>query len=106
MDCEAYSNTQLDKYLANELATDDFDAMGAAILQAAILGQVDYIFPSGSHGRPLHPNHLYGPLGHIRIAESTYWDVPHKNCRITYPFDVFGAFVRTTTERAAYGLAP
>lgn len=106
MDCEAYSNAPLDDYLANQLAPDDFEAMGAAIQQAANLGQVDYVFPSGSHGRPLHPNHLYGRLGHVRMAESTYWDVPHKNCRITYPYDVFGAFVRTTTERPANGLAP
>ena len=106
MDCEAYSNALLDDYLANQIAPDEFEAMGAAIRQAAILGQVDYVFPSGAHGRPLHANHLYGPLGRIRIAESTYWDVPNKNCRITYPYDVFGAFVRTTTERPAYGLAP
>ncbi len=106
MDCEAYRNAPLDDFLANILTPDDFEAMGAATTQAAGGGQVDFVMPSGFHGRPMHANNLYQPLGRNRIAQSTYWDMPHKNCRISYPYDVFGAFIRPRTERPEMGLVP
>ena len=62
--------------------------------------------PTGSHGGPLHPDNLYPPLGRVRIAKSTYWDVPHKNCRISYPYDIFAAFVQPSTHNEENGLKP
>ncbi len=106
IDCEAYGNSPLDDYLADDLPPDNFELMGAAIVEAAEQGQVDFVYPTGSHGRPWHANNLYPPLGRVRIAESTFWDLPYKNCRITYSFDVFGAYVQPSTIRAAVGLAP
>jgi len=105
MDCEAYGNAPLDDYLGSDLPPDDFTAISAAIHEATAQGQVDFVLPSGSQGRPLHPNNLYPPLGRIRISKS-YWDAPSKNCRITYPYDVFGAYIQPTTERPDMGLFP
>lgn len=106
IDGEPYSGTPLDHYLDVDLSQAAFTAMGAAIQAAALQGQVDYVYPAGTHGRPMRVNNLYPPMGRIRIATSTYWDVPHKNCRITFPFDVFGVNIQPTTLRPGAGTNP
>lgn len=106
LDGECYSNSPLHEYLRSDLPPESFEAMGDAMREAALAGRVDFVYPCGSHGRPAHPNNLYGLLARSRVAESTYYDLPHKNCRISYPFEIFGAFVQPTTERPAKGEAP
>ena len=106
LDCECYGIAPLDDYLAGAIPEENFLAMQAAVQQAAEQGTVDFVYPCGSYGEPLHPNGVYGPLGNIRIAESTYWDIGHKLCRMDYPFEIFGAYVQPTTERSENGDAP
>lgn len=106
LDGEPYSGAPLDHYLDIDLTPAAFAAVGAAIQTAAQTAQVDFMYPTGTHGRPFRVNNLYQPLGRTRIATSTYWDVPHKNCRITYPFDIFSANIQPTTQRPPAGTSP
>ncbi len=106
LDGEPYTGSPLDHYLDVDLSPEAFAAVGAAVQTAAQQGKVDFMYPTGTHGRPMRVNNLYQPLGHSRIATSTYWDVPHKNCRITYPFDIFSASIQPTTLRPGAGTAP
>lgn len=106
LDCEAYSNVPLDDYLSNPIPPADYERMSQAITLAAAGAHVDFVIPSGSHGAAYHPNNLYGLLGRTRIASSTYYDAPHKNCRITYEYEIFAAFVHLSTERPDNGLYP
>lgn len=106
LDCECYGEAPLDDYLANPIPEANFVAMRTAIEQAATQGRVDYVHPSGAFGSPMHANNTFPPLGRTRVGLSTYWDVPHKICRIDYPFEVFSAYVQPTTERHNNGDAP
>jgi len=106
LDGEPYTGSPLDHYLDVDLTPEAFAAVGAAISQAAAIRKVDFMYPTGTHGRPLRLNNLFQPLGHNRIATSTYWDVPHKNCRITYPFDIFSASIKPSTLRPEAGTSP
>lgn len=106
LDGEPYTGSPLDHYLDLDLSPEAFAAVGAAIQQAAAVQQVDFMYPTGTHGRPFRINNLYQPLGRTRIATSTYWDVPHKNCRITYPYDIFSANIQPTTLRPGAGISP
>jgi len=106
LDGEPYTGSPLDHYLDVDLSPSAFAAVGAAIQMAAQTAQVDFMYPTGTHGRPMRVNNLYQPLGRTRIATSTYWDVPHKNCRITYPYDIFSANIQPTTLRPGAGTSP
>jgi len=106
MDCEVYGQAPLNDYFDQDLSTDVFGAMQAAILQAAALGQVDFVHPAGTTRRPLHHYNLYGELGRLRVAQGTYLDAPAKICKIDYEYDVFAAYVQPTTENPERGLFP
>ena len=106
VDCECYSGSPLFERLTNAVSREDFALMLAATEDAGELGRVDYSYPCGNHGNDLHPLGAFGPLSRYDISESTYYDQPHKNCRITYPYQVFGAFIQPTTERDDNADAP
>ena len=106
LDCETYSGAPLDAYLDTNLPEENLAVMRLAISAAAQLVQVDFVYPSGAAFNPQRANNLYALMGRTRIAESTYYDMPHKICRIDYPYEVFGAFVRSTTQRTPAGDAP
>ena len=99
IDGEAYGGAAFDTFFDSPLPADHFAAMGEAIRRATERVQVDFVYPCGTPFIDNFVNNLYPPLGRIRIAESTYYDLPRKNCRIDHPYDVFGAFVRADTER-------
>ncbi|MBU0718593.1 MAG: hypothetical protein KJ749_10125, partial [Planctomycetes bacterium] len=106
MDCETYSGVPFDAVFEEALPQEHFDAMSAAIEQAARQVRVDFIYPAGTPFAPLYVNNTYRPLGRIRIAASTYYDAPYKICRLDYPFEVFGAFVKPFTERPDHAWNP
>ncbi len=106
LDCEAYSGSPLDAFLDADLTDEQLQGMRAAISQAASIGMVDFVFPAGTHGRPRTAQHLFKLLGGTGVAESTYFDLPSKNCRISYPYEIFGAFVAPHVERPLAGSAP
>ncbi|RME41605.1 MAG: hypothetical protein D6788_00885, partial [Planctomycetota bacterium] len=106
VDGETYDGSPLYQYFREDLSEEDFAAMQAALEAAAEVVRVDFVYPAGSHFRPMRATNLYPILGGVRIAENTYFDMPNRNCRISYPYDVFGAFVSPLTERPSNPDAP
>jgi hypothetical protein len=106
IDCEVYSQNPLYNYFLQDLSDDAYQRMDTAIRQAATRGRVDYVLPSGSNGRPKLHLSLYHPIAVSRICTATYYDYPEKNCKIDHPYEVFGAYVNTTTERPDNPLRP
>jgi PKD repeat protein len=106
LDVEAYNGSPVRDYLGESLPAEDVPALRAVIQMAAQVAQVDFIYPAGTQHREDSANEILSGLGEIRIAHSTYYDRPDKNCRITYPYEVFGAYIAPSTERPEYGEAP
>ena len=106
LDCECYGKAPLDGYLDGVIPEENYVAMQAAIEQAAAESQVDFVYPSGAFHRSFNPIFLYPALGRQRVAEGTYYDIPQKHCYASSEFEVFGAFIRNSTERSSKGYAP
>lgn len=106
IDGEAYPGSPLDEYLHGDIPEETFRQMAEAISQAATQGKVDFAYPSGSYFRPWRINSLIGPLGRTRIGTSSFYDIPHKICKIDYPYNITGMYVRAHTERPENGDAP
>jgi hypothetical protein len=59
------------------------------------VGQVDYVLPAGST-EAHHPLNKVSLLGKNRISESTYYNLESRLRKVKYPYEIFGAYVRTT----------
>ena len=106
MDGETYRGSPLYATFRPDFSPDDFEAMKEALDIAAETVRVDFVYPAGSHYRPLRANNLYPILARRSISESTYYDMPARNCQITHAYNIFGAFVARDTERLVAGYAP
>ena len=86
--------------------TVDLTRLQAALDQAAAAaGQVDYILPAGSTDST-HPYNLISRLGVNRISESTYYNRADRLAKVTYPYEVFGAYVRPYEYNPDYPSLP
>lgn len=106
LDGETYPSSPLDEFLDRDLSPDDFMKVGDAIRLAGQTDQVDFLYPCGTFARPMRVTNLFRPLTRTGIATSTYWDVPQKNCRVTFAYEVFGAYVQPRTDRPFLGTSP
>lgn len=106
IDGETYRGSPLYATFRADFSPDDFEAMKEALDIVAETVRVDFVYPAGSHFRPLRANNLYPILARRSISESTYYDMPARNCQITHAYNIFGAHVTRDTERLVAGYAP
>ena len=102
LDMEAYAYAPVGRYLKGKdrifLSKAQWrqleEAIDTAIEKA---GKVDFIFPGGSVDET-KPNGVLARLGKMRIAEETYWSNEERQKRITFPYEIFGAYLNTVRE--------
>lgn len=105
LDIEAYGDSIMKAPIGRGdwLWGDQLDIMQSmvdAVIQA--VGQVDFIYPGGNARRPNAPWNFLAVLGENRISEDTYYDNPERLALVTYPYEIFGAYVNIVKERAGY----
>jgi hypothetical protein len=104
LDCEPYGESVFKPVFKERVARSRVDlvVLRQAVTQAVTqVGKVNYILPGGSTSER-HPYNVVCLLGENRICESTYYNRPERLARVTYPYDIFGAYLRpfaTNRER-------
>lgn len=58
------------------------------------VGKVDFVMPA-AYWKKDRPYNILAELGNMRIAEDTFWSNEEMLRRITYPYEIFGAYVNT-----------
>jgi hypothetical protein len=97
-DMEPYGDTPLADYIKGYGATEgDLDnlntVMDRVIAQA---GKVDFLYPAGSF-QPESPYNILSRLGTYRITQSTYYNIDRAIRNVPHPYEIFAAYVNTTT---------
>ncbi len=107
LDTEIYGPTKMKQFYAKDVSPINLPRFRRAIiLGKKRAGKVDFIYPAGSHMRPLRLSEYTKELGRHRIGESTYYDLPEKNCSVSYKYKIFGAFLNSSTENGANPTKP
>jgi len=108
LDCEPYGESVFKPVFKDPIVRSrvDLDRLEAAVTTAVDqAGQVDYILPAGSTD-VRHPLNRISQLGKNRISESTYYNLESRLRRVTYPYEIFGAYVRATHVHPEHPLLP
>lgn len=106
IDTEAYAYFPFNRELKKRFSKEDFDAMKDAVEKAVEeKGQLDFVLPA-AYVAPTHPYNALIQLGKLKIAEHTYYNIPSLHNDKRRPYDVFGAYVNTTTKNPKYSDRP
>lgn len=102
LDLEAYAYSPMRRYTKGRdrimLTQSQWKKLEDAIAQTIkAVGKVDFTLGAGSINKTKPINVLSG-LGGMRIAEGTYWSNEERLRRITYPYEIFGAYINTVRE--------
>jgi len=102
LDTESYAYAPVGRYLKGRdrilLNKHQWKELEEAISTAVEkAGKVDFILPAGSVNKT-KPDGVLARLGKMRIAEDTYWSNEERQKRITYPYEIFGAYLNTVRE--------
>ncbi|MCF7974311.1 MAG: hypothetical protein K9N55_10890 [Phycisphaerae bacterium] len=98
LDCEPYGESVFKPVFKDPAVRSrvDLRRIQEAVMTAVDeTGQVDYVLPAGST-EARHPLNQVSLLGKNRISESTYYNLKSRLRRVKYPYEIFGAYVRTT----------
>ena len=105
LDTEPYGNSPMRPFMISSkrvFLTNEQHKKLKAVVESVVrkTGKVDFIAPAGWWGYPghNHPSDVLANLGKIRIAENTYYDNPRQRNAIEYPYEIFGAYLKTTKK--------
>ena len=102
IDTEAYVYFPYKLEFREPINKVDFNKMKQAIDAAvAAKGQVDFVLPAPSMA-PTQVTNAEIRLGKYKIAEHTYYNIKGISKNPKRPFDIFGAYIRTTTRNDIY----
>ncbi|MCP4453458.1 MAG: hypothetical protein GY809_18520 [Planctomycetes bacterium] len=108
LDCEPYGESVFKPVFKDPRIRSrvDLQRLAAAVTTAVDqVGKVDYILPAGSTDAR-HPLNRVSQLGQNRISESTYYNLESRLRKVQYPYEIFGAYVRTTHVHPEHPLLP
>ncbi len=105
LDIEAYGDSIMKTYMhrGDWLTVQQQARLQSAIDEAiATQGKVNFIYPAGNYRRPAAPWNIMSGLGENRISEDTYYSNPERIASITYPYEIFGAYLNIVKDRPGY----
>ncbi|MBN1123650.1 MAG: hypothetical protein JXA82_01485 [Sedimentisphaerales bacterium] len=107
-DLEPYNSTEIRQWISRKRTYQDRNEERLRGIVWEVIkraGKVDYVYPAGSMS-PYNPYNTLALLGKNRIAESTYYNNPTSLPQIKYPYEIFGAYLNTTTTNEYFPGSP